>query len=113
MTTRTSPLDAAHRALRAKMVPFGGWGMPLSYPDGTLAEHRACRHGAVAFDVSHLGTVRVQGPDAKAALQAALTNDLDKIAPGRAQYTHLLDPGDASVLDDIITWWVDDERFDV
>ncbi len=95
------------------MVPFGGWDMPLNYPDGTLAEHAACRHGAVAFDVSHLGTVRVTGPDAKAALQRAFTNDLDKIEPGRAQYTHLLDEADASVLDDIIVWWVDDEVFDV
>ena len=59
---RRSPLDAVHRELGAKMVPFGGWDMPLSYPDGTLAEHRACRHGAVVFDVSHLGTVRVSGP---------------------------------------------------
>src|SRR3954468_385922 len=113
MTTRTSPLDAAHRALRAKMVPFGGWGMPLSYAGGTLAEHRACRHGAVAFDVSHLGTVRVQGAGALAALQGALTNDLTRVAPGRAQYTHLLDPDDASVLDDIIVWWVADDVFDV
>jgi len=113
MTLRTSPLDAAHRALGAKMVPFGGWDMPLQYPDGTLAEHRTCRHGAVAFDVSHLGTVRVEGPDALASLQAAFTNDLGRIAPGRAQYTHLLDPGDASVLDDIIVWWVGPETFDV
>src|SRR3954468_14705086 len=113
MTTRTSPLDAAHRALRAKMVPFGGWGMPLSYPDGTIAEHKACRHGAVAFDVSHLGTVRVEGPNALHPLQQALTNDLTRIAPGRAQYTHLLDPTDASVLDDIIVWWVGPETFDV
>jgi aminomethyltransferase len=113
MPPRTSPLDAVHRQLGARMVPFGGWDMPLSYAGGTLAEHRACRHGAVAFDVSHLGTVRVQGPDARAALQAALTNDLGRIAPGRAQYTHLLDPDDASVLDDIITWWVDEDRFDV
>jgi aminomethyltransferase len=94
-------------------VPFGGWDMPLSYPSGTLAEHRACRQDAVVFDVSHLGTVRVIGPDALAGLQAALTNDLTKVAPGRAQYTHLLDPTDASVLDDIIIWWVDEERFDV
>ena len=72
MTLRTSPLDDAHRALHAKMVPFGGWDMPLSYPDGTLAEHKACRHGAVAFDVSHLGTVRVEGPDALHQLQQAL-----------------------------------------
>jgi aminomethyltransferase len=95
------------------MVPFGGWEMPLSYAEGTLAEHRACRHTAVVFDVSHLGTVRVQGPDATRTLQATFTNDLGRIAPGRAQYTHLLDPEDASVLDDIIVWWIAPERFDV
>ena len=110
---RRSPLDAAHRALGAKLVPFGGWEMPLSYPAGTIAEHKACRGAAVAFDVSHLGTVRLQGPDAKATIQGALTNDLGKIAPGRAQYTHLLDPDDASVVDDIIVWWVGEGRFDV
>jgi len=110
---RRSPLDAVHRSLGARMVPFGGWDMPLSYPDGTLAEHRACRHGAVVFDVSHLGTVRVTGPGALAVLQRALTNDLGRIDPGRAQYTHLLDPEDASVLDDIIVWWVEPESFDV
>jgi aminomethyltransferase len=112
-TLRHSPLDAAHRALGAKMVPFGGWEMPLAYPAGTIAEHLACRRDAVAFDVSHLGTVRVTGPGARDLLQATLTNDLGKIAPGRAQYTHLLDEVDGSVLDDIIVWWVDDDRFDV
>ncbi len=110
---RRSPLDAVHRSLGAKLVPFGGWDMPLSYPEGTLSEHRACRHGAVVFDVSHLGTVRVEGPGAFATLQRALTNDLGRIDPGRAQYTHLLDPVDASVADDIIVWWVDAESFDV
>ena len=109
----TSPLDARHRAAGAKMVPFGGWDMPIQYPTGTLAEHRACRSGAAAFDVSHLGTVRVTGPGAFDRLQAVLTNDLAKIGPGRAQYTHLLDEADASVLDDIIVWWVADDRFDV
>jgi aminomethyltransferase len=113
VTLRTSPLDAAHRALGAKMVPFGGWDMPLSYGDGTIAEHKACRTGGVLFDVSHLGTVRVEGTEARPRLQAALTNDLGKIAPGRAQYTHLLDEADASVLDDIIVWWLDDHVFDV
>jgi len=87
--------------------------MPLAYGDGTIAEHRACRQDAVAFDVSHLGTVRVEGPEAFANLQSALTNDLAKVAPGRAQYTHLLDESDASVVDDIIVWWVDREVFDV
>jgi aminomethyltransferase len=110
---RTSPLDAAHRALGAKLTEFGGWDMPLSYPAGTLAEHTACRTGAVVFDVSHLGTVRVEGDDALDRLQAAFTNDLRRVAPGRAQYTHLLDPEDGSVLDDIIVWWVDETSFDV
>ena len=110
---RFSPLDAQHRLLDAKMVPFGGWDMPLAYPSGTLAEHAACRTGAVIFDVSHLGTVRVEGPKAFDQLQSCLTNDLSRISPGRAQYTHLLDESDASVLDDIIVWWVSDEVFDV
>ena len=110
---RFSPLDAQHRLLDAKMVPFGGWDMPLAYPSGTLAEHAACRTGAVIFDVSHLGTVRVEGEKAFEQLQACLTNDLSRIAPGRAQYTHLLDMDDASVLDDIIVWWVNDQVFDV
>ncbi|HET6952824.1 MAG TPA: glycine cleavage system aminomethyltransferase GcvT [Acidimicrobiales bacterium] len=113
MTLHSSPLDDRHRALGAKMVPFGGWEMPIQYPTGTLAEHHACRTGAAIFDVSHLGTVRVTGPTALDRLQATFTNDLAKVGPGRTQYTQLLDPGDASVVDDIIVWWVDAERFDV
>lgn len=108
-----SPLDASHRALGAKIIEFGGWEMPLSYPEGTLAEHNECRHGAAMFDVSHLGTVRVEGVDAFERLQNVLTNDLAKIRPGRAQYTHLLDKADASVVDDIIVWWIHENRFDV
>ncbi len=107
-----SPLDAEHRALGAKMVPFGGWEMPLNYSAGTLAEHEACRTDAVMFDVSHLGTVRVEGDDAFDRLQSVLTNDLGKVSAGRAQYTHLLDDN-GFVLDDIIVWWVADNVFDV
>jgi aminomethyltransferase len=105
MNLQHSPLDAEHRELGATMVEFGGWEMPIAYPSGTIEEHLACRRRAVMFDVSHLGTVRVEGPDAFELLQRTLTNDLDKIGPGRAQYTHLLDPHDASVIDDIIVWW--------
>ena len=111
--SRRSPLDEAHRALGAKMVPFGGWEMPLAYGSGTLDEHMACRDSCVMFDVSHLGTIRVEGPGSFERLQATLTNDLRRIAPGRTQYTHLLDPIDGSVLDDIIVWWIDDDVFDV
>jgi aminomethyltransferase len=110
---RVSPLDAVHRALGARMVPFGGWEMPLEYPTGTLAEHMACRSAAVVFDVSHLGTVQVAGGGALDTLQQVLSNDLAKIAPGRAQYTHLLDDADGSVLDDIIVWWHPGEDGDV
>ncbi len=108
-----SPLDTQHRQLGAKMVPFGGWEMPVAYPGGTIEEHLACRNDAVVFDVSHLGTVRVAGSEALDKLQRAFTNDLNKVAPGRAQYTHLLDELDASVLDDIIVWWLRDDVFDV
>lgn len=107
---RHSPLDAEHRALGARMVEFGGWDMPIQYT-GVLEEHRACRSGAVVFDVSHLGSVLIAGPGAFTALQWAFTNDLRRIRPGRAQYTHLLDPVDAHVVDDIIVWWVADDRF--
>ena len=106
---RHSPLDAEHRELGARMVEFGGWDMPIQY-GGVLEEHRACREHAVVFDVSHLGSLRVAGPGAVPLLQWAFTNDLGRIGPGRAQYTHLLDPDDAHVVDDIIVWWLDDDE---
>ena len=102
---KLSPLDADHRARNAKMAEFGGWEMPIAFRSGTIAEHLACRTGSAVFDVSHLGTLRVEGPGALDALQTAFTNDLRRIGPGQAQYTQLLDPIDASVLDDIIVWW--------
>jgi len=92
------------------MVPFGGWEMPIQYV-GVIDEHRACRADAVMFDVSHLGSVLVDGPGAFAALQWAFTNDLKRISPGHAQYTHMLDAVDAHVVDDIIVWWLHDETF--
>lgn len=107
---RFSALDACHRELNAKMTPFGGWEMPLSYASGTVSEHLTCRRDCVVFDVSHLGAVTVSGPAAFAALQTSLSNDLAKIAPGRAQYSHLLDV-DGSVLDDVIVWWLQQDEF--
>jgi len=92
------------------MVEFGGWEMPIQY-SSVLEEHRACREHAVAFDVSHLGSLHVQGDGALDLLQSAFTNDVGRIAPGQAQYTHLLDPADAHVVDDIIVWWLADDDF--
>ena len=104
-----TPLDAEHRALGGRMVDFAGWEMPIRY-GSVLDEHRACRTGAVVFDVSHMGSVWVRGPGALAALQGLLTNDLARVGPGRAQYTHLLDDA-ASVIDDLIVWWMGEEEF--
>jgi aminomethyltransferase len=101
-----------HVKFGAKIVPFGGWEMPLAYATGTVAEHLACRNDAVVFDVSHLGTVRCDGPGMLDALQGTLTNDLRKVEPGRAQYTHLLN-NDGFVVDDIIVWWLSHDEFDV
>jgi aminomethyltransferase len=109
---RRTPLYGLHVELGAKLGEFGGWEMPLAYPSGTVAEHRSCRSDAVVFDVSHLGTVRVRGPSAFEALQRTLTNDLSRIAPGRAQYSQLLDEG-GSVADDVIVWWLTEGVFDV
>jgi len=112
MSDRRPYLYDLHVELGAKIVPFGGWEMPLQYQTGTVVEHLACRRDAVVFDVSHLGTVRCDGDAMFDALQSTLTNDLKKIAPGRAQYTHLL-TDDGFVVDDIIVWWVGEGEFDV
>jgi len=104
-----SALTDRHIALGARLVPFGGWSMPLQY-DGVVAEHRACRESGVVFDVSHLGSVSVSGPGAMARLQAILTNDLAKVAAGQTQYTHLLNDA-GGVIDDLIVWRLSDDAW--
>ena len=113
VTLRTSPLDAAHRALGAKMVPFGGWDMPLQYGAAPWPSTGPAGRGGGRFDVSHLGTVRVAGPGVARHAAGHAHQRPRQDPPGRAQYTHLLDDADASVLDDIIVWWIADEVFDV
>lgn len=110
---RHSPLHERHLASGAKLAEFSGWELPLNYEAGTLTEHKACRADAVVFDVSHLGTLWVAGRDAEAVLQWCFTNDLGRISPSRAQYTHLLDADEAWVMDDIIVWWQESEIFRV
>ncbi|MHB8263167.1 MAG: aminomethyltransferase family protein [Acidimicrobiales bacterium] len=106
-----SPLHDLHIELGAKFTAFSGWEMPLSYPTGTIAEHIACRNGCAIFDTSHLGSLILDGPGAFDRLQLELTNDLRKISPGKTQYTHLVDPSDGSVEDDLIVWWLKPSRF--
>lgn len=99
-----SPLHAKHEALGAKMADFGGWLMPIEYPGGgVLAEHDAVRNRVGIFDVSHLGKISIVGPGAKDYVNQILTNDLDQIKDGQAQY-NLLCNESGGVIDDIIAY---------
>jgi len=91
------------------MCPFGGWTMPVNYPDGVVAEHTAVREAVGLFDVSHLGTATVTGPDAVGFVDRCLTNDLGRISAGRAQYT-LCCADDGGVLDDLIVYRAADDE---
>lgn len=110
---RRSPLHDRHAALGAKFSPFGGWSMPLEYAGGgVIAEHTAVRQQVGVFDVSHLGKVRVTGPGAAEFVDSCLTNDLDRIGPGQAQYTLCCDDATGGVVDDIIVYrYADDHVF--
>ena len=87
-TLQRTPLHDRHVALGARMVPFAGWEMPVQY-EGVIQEHRAVRTDAGVFDVSHMGEIEVEGPRARELLQGLLSNDLDRLEPGEAQYTLL------------------------
>jgi aminomethyltransferase len=100
---RHSPLHDRHAALGARFAAFGGWEMPLEYA-GVLREHAAVREDAGVFDVSHLGKATVTGPAAVRFLNSCLTNDLDRIGPGRAQYTLCCDEATGGVVDDLIAY---------
>ena len=101
---KSSPLNDKHLALNAKMADFGGWMMPIEYPGaGVLAEHAAVRERVGLFDVSHLGKASVVGQGALDFLNQCLTNDLNKIEDGSAQYTLLCTP-DGGVVDDLIAY---------
>src|SRR5713101_8053447 len=86
---KKTPLNARHRVSGAKMVPFGGWDMPVEY-SGIAAEHMAVRERAGLFDVSHMGEIEIAGKDALAAVQRISCNDASKLIVGQAQYSGLL-----------------------
>lgn len=104
-----TPLHDRHVELGARMVPFAGWEMPVQY-EGVIPEHRAVRTDAGVFDVSHMGELEVEGPHARDLLQGALSNDLDRISPGQAQYT-LLTNEDGGIVDDLIVYRVGEHAF--
>jgi aminomethyltransferase len=106
---RRTPLNAVHRESGAKMVPFGGWDMPVEYA-GVIAEHNAVRTAAGLFDVSHMGQFEVEGEGALAFLQRVTANNVAKLACGQAQYSALPMPSGCPV-DDIIVYRRSERRF--
>jgi aminomethyltransferase len=108
-TLQRTPVHDRHVALGARMVPFAGWEMPVQYA-GVIPEHRAVRSDCGVFDVSHMGELEVEGPHAARLLQATLSNDLDRIEPGQAQYT-LLTNETGGIVDDLIVYKLDEFRF--
>jgi aminomethyltransferase len=108
-TLLRTPLHDAHVALGARMVPFAGWEMPVQYA-GVIDEVRAVRTDCGVFDVSHMGELEVEGPRARQLLQSTLSNDLDKVEAGRAQYT-LLTNERGGIVDDLIVYVLDDFRY--
>ena len=89
-TLRTTPLADTHRALGAKMVPFAGWEMPVQYPTGIMAEHKAVRSATGIFDVSNMGEFEVTGPDRNAFVNRITCNDVGALASGQVQYSAIL-----------------------
>src|SRR5690349_22510791 len=106
---RRTPLHDRHVALGARMVPFAGWEMPVQY-EGVIAEHKAVRADAGVFDVSHMGELEIEGPTARDLLQAVLSNDVDKLEVGEAQYT-LVTNDDGGIIDDVILYRLDGHRY--
>jgi aminomethyltransferase len=104
-----TPLYGRHVELGARLVPFAGWEMPVQY-EGVIPEHRAVRTDAGVFDVSHMGELEVEGPRARDLLQGTLSNDLDKLEPGEAQYT-LLTNAEGGIIDDLIVYRVGEHSY--
>jgi aminomethyltransferase len=100
---KQTPLHASHVKLGGKMVAFGGWSMPVHYPAGILAEHRAVRSAAGVFDISHMGQLIVSGVGAKSWLNSLFTNNLERIGAGQSQYGFLLNDN-GGVIDDLIIY---------
>ena len=97
---KKTPLNATHRALKAKMVDFGGWDMPVEY-SGLVAEHLAVRTAVGLFDVSHMGEIQFRGPNSLAAVQRITMNDASRLKDGQAHYSALLTP-QGTFVDDIL-----------
>ncbi len=106
---KKTPLFNAHNAHNARMVPFGGWTMPVQYPTGIIAESRAVREGCGLFDVSHMGRIEFTGPGAVAFLDTVLSANVAALRPGRSKY-HMICNEQGGIIDDAIVYRLEDEK---
>src|SRR5438874_14180 len=106
---RKTPLHSRHRASGAKMVPFGGWDMPVEY-SGIAAEHLAVRERAGLFDVSHMGEIEIAGGNALAAVQRIFCNDASKLQVGQVQYSGLMTE-EGTFVDDVLMYRLAPQHF--
>ena len=109
-TLLTTPLDALHRSLGARMVPFAGYAMPVQYPAGIIAEHNQTRNSAALFDVSHMGQAMLRGAGAAAALERLVPGDILGLKPFRQRYT-LLTTDAGTIIDDLMVTTLPDALF--
>ena len=100
---KLSPLDALHRKLGARLVPFAGWEMPVHYT-GIMDEHKAVREACGVFDISHMGQFLITGNGAEVSLNRLLTNNVAKLKPGRAHYTFLLNEQGGNANKSLFSW---------
>ncbi|NDV45589.1 glycine cleavage system aminomethyltransferase GcvT [Paludibacter sp. 221] len=107
---KTTPFTEKHIALGAKMHEFAGYNMPIEYPTGIIEEHLTVRSGAGVFDVSHMGEFWVKGPKALPFLQKVTTNDVSKLAIGKAQYT-CFPNGKGGIVDDLLVYRYEDDKY--
>jgi len=110
MLGKKTPLFDRHVALGGRMVDFGGWALPVQYAGGILKEHEQVRTGCGLFDVSHMGEIWVQGPEACAWLDSALTNDIRSLVPGQVRYSPMC-ASDGGTVDDVLVYCFSKERY--
>ncbi|MFW5686708.1 MAG: glycine cleavage system aminomethyltransferase GcvT, partial [Halanaerobium sp.] len=104
-----TPLNQIHKDLGAKMTDFGGWEMPVEYT-GIIAEHKAVRNQCGLFDVSHMGEILVRGKDAAKSLQKIITNDIQKLEPGKIIYTPICKE-DGGIIDDLLVYCLRENEY--
>src|SRR5690625_23892 len=106
---KRTPLFPAYKEHGAKTIDFGGWDLPVQF-SGIIQEHQMTRTKATLFDVSHMGEIKIEGPDSLAYLQKMVTNDVSKLVPNKAQYTFMCDENGGTI-DDFLIYMLQENEY--